>query len=93
MNKKHQNYELSIKWVILFWIIVIAVAFIFGGLEAAGVAASVALISVSIMLFQSRGSWEGEVIDLFTKQVKSSQNEDAYRMSQTAYVARLKLKN
>ena len=93
-SNKKLNTEIGLKWIFLFWAIVISIAFIFGGKEAAIVASVIAAISLVIQLVNRSSSWQGQVVDLYTKVIAGHvDTNEVHHSDRTAYIAKIILPN
>jgi len=88
---------MSLKWLLLFWGVVVTLAFIFGGKEGGMVAAAIASISSVIMLFQSASAWEGTVVDVYsretTERIDNLEDDRPYTRTVIRDYAKLELRS
>lgn len=94
MTNKRNGSCVSLKWLLLFWVVVVAIVYLFGGKEGAMVAAAIAAISSVIMLFQGASGWEGTVMDTYSRKSTLIQRdmEDGLPLRRTVITDYAKIK-
>lgn len=81
--EKNKNY-LSIKNILIFWVIVIIISWIISGLNLALGLFVAAIISILIMYFTINSSWQGTIEKIKTEKVYDN-NPDSNNYKEITY--------
>lgn len=91
MIKDLKNNYLSPRNIAIFWTIIIAIGWFFGGTEVALGLVLAAILSFVIIYFTMNSSWEGTIEKIKTERVDKGDEEGSYYKDVT--YAYIKLKN
>lgn len=94
-KEKKLNYEISLKWVLLFWAIPICAAFYFGGKDGAGVVGTFVVLTLIIQMGNKSSSWKCEVVNVHTKKERYISNYDTGKIpgNQSVNIVKTKMQN
>jgi predicted membrane protein len=93
MKKNETKNYLSIKNVLIFWVIVILIGWVLGGLNLAIGLLVAAILSLLIIHFTLNSSWKGVIENIKTEKIYSKDPDSSHNEYKEVTYAHLKVNN